>query len=191
MRKNAAFWITVIRGLLAVTLGVALFFQPDKARPILGNFMGMFWLASGVISLRWGASGERARGVAIIAGVIGLLAGIAVLSRSYTTRLIAEEWLMTLVGAIVILTGILHAFGGFRTGEGEHRKVTVTSLLLGAFEIILGVILILEPLERGPIFNLAASIWALVGGFILISDALRQRRRNMLEALDKSGGSPS
>lgn len=191
MRKNAAFWITIIRGLLAVTLGVALFFQPDKARPMLGNFMGMFWLVSGVISLRWGASGERARGVAIIAGVVGMLAGIAMLSRSYTMSLIAEEWLMILVGAIIILTGILHVFGGFRTGDGEHRKVTVTSFLLGAFEIILGVILIVEPLERGPVLNLVASIWALVGGFILISDALRKRKRNMLEASDESGGRPS
>ena len=69
--------------------------------------------------------------------------------------------------------------------------MSVTGLLLGLFEIILGVILILEPLERGPILNLAASIWALVGGFILISDALRQRRRNMIETLDESGGRPS
>jgi uncharacterized membrane protein HdeD (DUF308 family) len=69
--------------------------------------------------------------------------------------------------------------------------MSMTSFLLGLFEIILGVILILEPLERGPVLNLAASIWALVGGFILISDALRQRRRNMIEALDESGGRPS
>ena len=158
---------------------------------MLGNFMGMFWLASGIISLRWGASGERARGWAVLAGAFGVLAGIAMLSRSYTTSLIAEVWLMTLMGVIITLTGILHAFGGFRVGEGEHRKMSVTGLLLGLFEIILGVILILEPLERGPILNLAASIWALVGGFILISDALRQRRRNMIETLDESGGRPS
>ena len=181
MRKNAAFWVTVIRGLLAITLGVALFFQPDKARPMLGNFMGMFWLASGVISLRWGASGERARGWAVLAGAIGIFAGIAMLSHSYATSLIAEEILVTLLGVIIVLTGILHAFGGFRVGEGEHRKMSVTGFLLGLFEIILGVILILEPLERGPVLNLAASIWALVGGFILISGALQQRKLKQVQ----------
>jgi hypothetical protein len=36
--------------------------------------------------------------------------------------------------------------------------------------------LIVEPLGRSTFFYLAASIWALVGGFILISDALRLRR---------------
>jgi uncharacterized membrane protein HdeD (DUF308 family) len=159
MKRNVAFWITIIRGLLAVSLGVALFF---------------------------------ARGVAIIAGAIGIFAGIAMLSRSYATSLIAEEILLSLLGVIIVLTGILlgviivltgilHAFGGFRVGEGEHRKMSVTGFLLGIFEIILGVILILEPLERGPVLNLAASIWALVGGFILISGALQQRKQKQVQ----------
>ena len=108
---------------------------------MLGNFMGMFWLVSGIISLRWGASGERARGWAVLAGAIG----------------------------------------GFRVGEGEHRKMSVTGFLLGIFEIILGLILILEPLERGPVLNLAASIWALVGGFILISGALQKRKQKQVQ----------
>jgi len=58
MKRNVAFAITLIRGLLAISLGPILLFQPDKTGPILGNFMGMFWLASGIISIRWGASGE-------------------------------------------------------------------------------------------------------------------------------------
>ena len=52
MKKNVAFGITLFRGLMAITLGLVLLFQPDKTRPMLGNFMGMFWLASGIISLR-------------------------------------------------------------------------------------------------------------------------------------------
>ena len=76
-----AFWITLIRGMLAITLGVALLFWPDKARPILVNFMGMFWLVSGIVSLRWGVHGERARGLSLLAGAAGVLAGVGMLSR--------------------------------------------------------------------------------------------------------------
>jgi uncharacterized membrane protein HdeD (DUF308 family) len=61
MSGNVGFIITLIRGILAVSLGVMLVFQPEKTRPMLGNFMGMFWLVSGIFSLRWGASGERAQ----------------------------------------------------------------------------------------------------------------------------------
>lgn len=73
-RHHVKFWITLFRGLLAITLGVVLVFYPDKTRWILGNFMGMFWLVSGFMSLRWSATGERARGWALLAGIVGVLA---------------------------------------------------------------------------------------------------------------------
>ena len=73
MHRNVAFVITLIRGILAVSLGAALLFQPDKTGSMLANFMGMFWLVSGIFSLRWGAAGERARGWALLAGIIGVI----------------------------------------------------------------------------------------------------------------------
>lgn len=176
MRKNAAFVILLVRGALAVTLGVVLMLQPDKTRPVLANFMGMFWLVSGIISLRWGASGERARGGALLAGAFGVLAGLGMLSRNVMDTWIQRDILLSVLGVIILLTGVLHAFGGFRTGEGQHRRWSATSFLLGMFEIVLGVVLIIEPLAGGPILYLAASLWALLGGFILITDALRLRR---------------
>jgi uncharacterized membrane protein HdeD (DUF308 family) len=177
-----AFWITLVRGILAVTLGVALLFWPDKARPILVNFMGMFWLVSGIVSLRWGARGERARGVSLLAGAIGVLAGIGMLSRRFTQGIVGEEVLISVVGLIILLTGAMHIFGGFRTGPAEthllsqNRKWSWTAFLLGLFEMVLGLLLVVEPLGRGPLVYFAASVWALVGGAILLGDAARLRR---------------
>jgi len=176
VKQNVVFGITLFRGMMATTLGLALLFLPDKTLPVLANFMGMFWLASGVISLRWGASGERAHGWALLAGVIGVLAGITMLSAPLLERWVAQDVMLSLLGVIILLTGILHAFGGFRIGEGEHRKWSTTSLALGVFEVILGLMLIVEPLGRSDFFYLVVSVWALVGGFILIGDALRLRR---------------
>jgi uncharacterized membrane protein HdeD (DUF308 family) len=176
MKRNAAFTVTLIRGLLAISLGAVLLFQPDKTRSMLGNFMGMFWLASGIISIRWSVSGERARRIALLTGVIGVLAGLAMLTRGLTNAWIRQDILFSLLGVVIVLTGTLHVFGGFRVGEHAHRKWSWTSFILGAFEIVLGLMLIFEPLGRSIFFYLAASIWALVGGFILIMDAIRLRR---------------
>ena len=181
MKKNVAFAITLIRGILAVSLGAALLFQPEKALPMLGNFMGMFWLASGIISLRWGASGERPHRIAVLAGAIGVLAGLATLTRRLTATWVQEDIILSLLGVVVLLTGLLHIFGGFRVGEGTHRKWSLTAFLLGAFEIVLGVMLIVEPYGRSQFFYLTVTIWALVGGFILISDAIRLRRAHQKE----------
>jgi len=177
-----AFWITLIRGMLAVTLGVTLLFWPDKARPMLVNFMGMFWLVSGIVSLRWGVHGERARGLSLLAGAAGLLAGVGMLSRRFTQGMVGEDVLLSVMGLIIMLTGVMHILGGFRTGpEVRHlfsanRQWSWTAFLLGLFEMILGLILVVEPMNRGPAVYSAASVWALVGGAILLGDALRIRR---------------
>jgi uncharacterized membrane protein HdeD (DUF308 family) len=183
-----AFWITLIRGMLAVTLGVALLFWPDKARPMLVNFMGMFWLVSGIVSLRWGVHGERARGLSLLAGAAGVLAGVGMLSRRFTQGIVGEDVLLSVIGLIIFLTGLMHIVGGFRTGPVETRTSgqirsrvwprawSWTAFLLGLFEVVLGVILVVAPMNRGPGIYLAASVWALVGGTILLGDALRLRR---------------
>jgi uncharacterized membrane protein HdeD (DUF308 family) len=177
-----AFWITLMRGMLAITLGVALIFWPDKARPILVSFMGMFWLVSGIVSLRWGVHGERAKGLSLLAGAAGVLAGTGMLSRRFTQGMVGEDVLLSVIGLIILLTGLMHIVGGFRTGPVEshlfsaNRKWSWTAFLLGLFEIVLGVILVIAPMNRGPGVYFAATVWALVGGVILIGDAARQRR---------------
>jgi uncharacterized membrane protein HdeD (DUF308 family) len=176
-RSNIGFFVTLLRGLFAVTLGIALIFQQDKTRPILGNFMGMYWLASGIVSLRFGATGRRARGLPLLAGVVGVFAGVAMLGRSVASEYVAEGIIFAVLGIMIILTGFLHIFGGFRTELGERRRWSWKSFLLGLFEIVLGVLLIVEPLEQGTFVYIAASVWALIGGLILVGDALRIRQQ--------------
>jgi uncharacterized membrane protein HdeD (DUF308 family) len=36
----------------ALTPGLALILNPDKTRPMLVNFSGMFWLMGGIMTLR-------------------------------------------------------------------------------------------------------------------------------------------
>ena len=179
---NMAFWITLFRGILAVALGIILIFQPEKTRWFLGNFMGLFWLASGAMSLRWGLAGERSKGLSLLAGVVGVIAGLAMLSRTFVANYVAETTMFTVLGVIVLLTGIMHVSGGFKKGPDHVRRWSWTAFLIGAFEIILGLIVIISPLDRSPFFYFVAVVWAMLGGLILIGDALRVRRLSQQDA---------
>jgi uncharacterized membrane protein HdeD (DUF308 family) len=137
----------------------------------------MYWLGSGLISLRWGVGGRRSKGVWLAAGIIGVLAGLAMLSRSVTRSVLPETTLFYVLGLVILFTGLLHIFGGFRTGESLSREWSVASLLLGVFEVVLGLVMISTPTQFGPALHLAAGAWALLGGTILIGDAMRVRRR--------------
>lgn len=83
-----------------------------------------------------------------------------------------EEVFISVLGLVIALTGILHVFGGFRMGLDLGRRRSWSAFLLGVFEVILGVLLVVAPLERGTAVYLATSVWALVGGFILLGVAV-------------------
>ena len=173
------FWVTLLRGFMAITLGLALWIQPQKLRPFLIMSMGMFWLVSGVMSIRWGLSGKRARGMPLLAGIVGVLAGLAALSRRFDLldTLVSDVLVITVLGIAILLTGLMHMLGGFRTGEEASREWSWTSFFMGLFEFIMGAMLIIEPMRQGTLIYLGVSIWAMIGGVILIGDALRLRSR--------------
>lgn len=173
--RRAAFWITLARSILALTLGLALIVQPDKSRPYLINFIGVFWFVAGLMSLRWGASGERARRVSILVGTVGIVAGVLVLGRYVLIRWVGEEPITLLLGVVVIFTGFVHMFEGLRTGPQHQWRRSWASTLLGGFEIVLGVVVLVWRDDFGPLFYAVATIWAFLGAFLLLREALRQR----------------
>jgi uncharacterized membrane protein HdeD (DUF308 family) len=171
-----ALGITIVRGFLVTILGLALIFQPEKTRPMLVNFMGFFYLASGIVSLRWGTAVRPMRRLAILAGAIGVLAGLVTLGRHLIFNFEEENLAFTILGAVMLLTGILHILGGFRT-EDLSRSVTWGSFILGIFEIVLGTILIFTTDDISKTAYWLASLWAFVGGFLILADAWRMRAR--------------
>ena len=139
---------------MAITLGIVLVFNPEKTRPFLFNTMGLFWLTSGVVLIRhthpvFGRSedGTLGKRMSILLGAIGILTGLLVLTRSLAVQAIPEVVLFELLGAVILLTGILHLIGEFRIGRMLKAKRTTGHKILAIFEIALGVMLIVSPLE--------------------------------------------
>lgn len=173
---NLFFWITLARGILALLLGAVLLIQPFDTAPMLINFMGMFWLMSGILSVRWAFARKPVRGLPLIAGVLGIVTGIVVLARFLLRGVVDENLVLYLLALVILLTGLVHIFGGFITGEDLTRERTTASVILGLFEVGLGVLLFVAQLERINWVYLLLTAWALFSGFVLIFDALYMRR---------------
>jgi uncharacterized membrane protein HdeD (DUF308 family) len=158
-----------VRGVLAVLLGLALIAYPDKLRPVLVNFMGLFLLASGIMGLRWSVHGERPRP---LAGVISALAGALVLVRNLVRSLLPELTIILLLGGSAVLMGIIHLAEGIPNVREGRLERSWFSVLLGVFEVVLGAMVLYTPLDVGPGVYWAATIWSLAGGIWLFSQAL-------------------
>mgnify|MGYP001550286803 CR=1 FL=1 len=178
--RDIKFWATLIRGILALVLGVALIAQPDKARPFLVNFMGMFWLAGGLVSLRADVDDSGVRRWARIAGIIGVFTGLIVVARHRMTGILSELNVVYILGVVILLTGLMHVTIGFPSGKGANRSWT--SVILGGFEIVLALLVLSAPMEYSPLLYWTITLWAFLGGFLLLRGAWQRRRQLQQQA---------
>jgi len=77
---------------------------------------------------------------------------------------------------VIALTGIAHLLGGFEPADGSGRRWR-PGVPLGILEIGLGTTLILTADRHDSLSTWLASAWALLGGAVLVSDAVLMRRR--------------
>jgi len=175
-RQTVVFVISLVRGIMAIVLGIILIFAPNRSVAMLFNLMGIFWITSGLFLLHHPElrrlMGKR---VSWGLGLAAVLTGLLMVSRTITWRWVPEIVVIELLGAVILLTGVLHMLGEFRVGRVFKRRHETLQFLLGLFEIVGGLLLLLSPLEQGPITYWTATIWALIFGSLVISDALAQR----------------
>jgi uncharacterized membrane protein HdeD (DUF308 family) len=151
--------------------------QPEKTSDNLATYMGAFWALTGVVSIRSALAGQRTRGVPLMSGCVGVVAGLIVLFHERVDDVVAQSVLVSLLATVILLTGLAHVLGGFRTGDELERQRSRSSVLLGLMEIALGLLFLIGSLENSRAAYWAAGIWALTGGVILIGDGLLLRRR--------------
>lgn len=88
----------------------------------------------------------------------------------------AADTLFVVLGAAAVLTGLLRLSGRLRDDLLTPARPRVwRRLLLGAFEVVLGAVLILTR-DVGGAVALIVGGWGVVGGTTLVVDALMMRR---------------
>jgi uncharacterized membrane protein HdeD (DUF308 family) len=163
---------------MAIVLGLALAVDRDRAPAALANFMGVYWMLNGVVTLQWGLMAERRRRLLpLTAGSIGIVTGAVVLLANVGTA-----FLLSILGLVIVLTGIAHLLGGFELADVSGR-LWRPGVPLGILEVGLGATLILTSGQTGSVTTWLASVWALLGGVVLVTDALRIRRTLMARGL--------
>ncbi len=173
-------FLNLIRGIVALIVGVLILAWPDVGGKLFINFLAVFWLASGVMILQWGFTMHQRRGLWLVAGIVGTVVGVALLLRYFYQRYLDPAQAVRILGALALFVGLINLFGGFRTPNMTREEGT-GRVILGAFEIGLGVLLIVID-ALGPVSKLLAGGWAFVGGIVLIVQAVQMRRASKVKS---------
>src|SRR5258708_12736765 len=74
-------WLNLVRGIVALIIGMLILVWPQTVHVFFVNFLAMYWLSSGLVSLQWGRSTHQEKGLWLVAGLLGVIVGAAILLR--------------------------------------------------------------------------------------------------------------
>lgn len=161
-RINAApWWLVLFQGLLSIFIGVMLLAKPGMAVLVIVRVLGWYWLIKGIFALAsiFNPEAKSHRGLLVLNGIIGVLAGFAVLDHPVISALFIPSVLVTFIGIAGVFIGANELVAAFR-GAGFGMA------MLGLTSIILGGLLLGNTLLSVAILVYILGFTELVGGIV-------------------------
>jgi uncharacterized membrane protein HdeD (DUF308 family) len=176
-RGARLWWIVLLRAGVALSLGLGVLLS-GRTGSALANFIAFYWLVGSLLTLRWVLANRGRVGNRLVAsaGLVGVAAGALVLLRFVLRDLLSADAVLFVLGVTAVATGLLRLTGTFRDDQlTDERPRLPHRVALGTLEIGLGAVLILAD-EATRAVAIAAGLWGLVGGTILLRSALEMRQ---------------
>ena len=173
---SAIWWLVLLRGIAAVLLGILLFTNPDAILSVVIIFLGIYWVVDGIITLLASFTGREEHsnwGWGIFVGIISILAGLAVLSQPVLTAIFTAQFIVSLVGIMIIISGVSSIVTGFRLRKTSGEWMMILGGVLG---LILGLLLLMNPLFSALVFVNIIAVFSIIGGFALIVMAFQVKK---------------
>jgi hypothetical protein len=154
---------------------------------MLANFIGVYWLPSGLLLFRWALTVQWRPGsrMGIAAGVVSITTAVLLLLRHQLEHVISPDTLIDGLVAATFLIGTLRLLGAFEIERLTGRRWTFGGLALGSVEVILGFVVFFTWTGDPRVIAFALAAWGLVGGSLLVIEGIRLHR---LAHLTMSGG---
>jgi uncharacterized membrane protein HdeD (DUF308 family) len=165
-------WLFLVRGLLALAVGLIAIFDPGATLAALVLLLGAFFIVDGVFAVikAFGVMrSDRSWWLLLLSGVVSVIAGFVVFAWPGLSALT----LGYLVGFWAIVTGFFEvgvAISLRRVIRGEWLYV-----LFGAISIAFGIFVVIVPGLGLAYLTLLIGIYGFVAGFSLIAAAFRLR----------------
>jgi uncharacterized membrane protein HdeD (DUF308 family) len=172
-RLSSHWWLFLIRGILALALGIVMPLAPGAAILTLAIVFGAYAFVDGIVAVAAAVRMNHAEHRWIwllLEGVLGIIVGVITFVYPGITAL----WLVYLFGAWAIVTGILAIASAIRLRRAIANEWLL--VLIGIVSVVAGIAIFAVPLYGVLALVWTVSIYAIVTGLFLIGLALRLKR---------------
>lgn len=160
-KVTTPWWLFLIEGIAAIIVGLLLVTNPTVTIVVLIQFLGIWWLVSGILDIVSLFIDRTAWGWKLFSGIIGILAGIVILQHPILAAVGVTQIAVIIVGILGLVQGIMGLVSAFQGGGW-------VSAVLGIVSMVVGLLLIFNQFAAGIGLWLLIAIFALVGGGIAI-----------------------
>jgi uncharacterized membrane protein HdeD (DUF308 family) len=193
-------WMVLVEGIVVALFGLILLVAPgpslfflvlDACTPRLYPFcisiiakfekydspeslLGIYLLIAGIFRIIGIFLDSSSWGWKLAAGILCLIAGLAILSDPLYSTTLASTWLVILVGFLALLQGAAGLIVAFQGGTWGMGVLSVLGILFGIF-------LVINPLIGVATLTFILAIFMLIGGVGAVVQAFRMRREAAAE----------
>jgi uncharacterized membrane protein HdeD (DUF308 family) len=165
-------WSLVIRGVIAILLGILTLAWPGITVGALVILFGAYAFIDGIVNIAgaWRASKAHERwGVLVIEGIVGIAAGLVTFAWPAITAIV----LVYVIAAWAIVTGIFEIMAAIRLRK--HISGEWLLALAGVASIVFGVLLMAAPVVGALVIAIWIGVYELIFGGMLVGLGLRLR----------------
>jgi uncharacterized membrane protein HdeD (DUF308 family) len=166
--RGYPWWLVLLQGIFAVVLGLLLLSSPAITTLVLIQFVGIYWLVSGVFHLVGIFLDHTDWGWKLFAGILGVIAGLLVIQHPLWSTVLIPATLIIILGITALVFGIVSLIAVFKGGGWSAG-------IMGVLGILIGLALLSAPLISTTALPRVVGALALVGGIAAIVQAFRMR----------------
>jgi uncharacterized membrane protein HdeD (DUF308 family) len=169
-RGEALPWgLVLVEGIVVALFGLILLVAPGASLVFLVWLLGIYLLIAGISRIVGIFLDSSIWGWKLAAGILCLIAGLAILSNPLWSTTLASTWLIIIVGFLAMLQGAAGLIVALQGGSWGMGALSVLGILFGLF-------LVINPLIGVGALTLIFAIIMLIGGVGAVFQAFRMRR---------------
>jgi len=161
-------WAVLIQGIFSIFIGILLLAYPGATTLVIIQFIGIYWLVTGIFSLVGIFIDRTMWGWKLFAGVIGILAGFAIMRHPLWSTFMLPTVMVIFMGVSGLFIGVAGLIGAFKGGGWAAG-------ILGALSMLFGFLLLFSPFIAAFALPWFYGILGVAGGIAAIFVAFRQR----------------
>jgi uncharacterized membrane protein HdeD (DUF308 family) len=162
-------WMVLVEGIAAVVLGLFLLTRPALTAIVIVQFIGVWWLLTGILEIVDLVRDRTAWVLKLATGLLGVLAGIAVIAQPLISPLIMGAVYIIILGVNGLFIGAINLYRSL-TGGGWAAGV------LGVLSLLFSFLILASPIASAAALPFLFGILGIVYGGTAVFGSLQLKK---------------